>query len=146
MPSAPKHFRSIALSAAAALIVVGCANTAPADTEPVTKTPTPSSAADTAQKYEDGTYAATGNYISPAGAESVDVTVTLDDGVITDATFHGNATHPTSMKKQADFATGFEAQVVGKSIDDVSLGVVNGSSLAPKGFMDALVKIKAEAA
>ncbi len=99
----------------------------------------------TATAYADGTYDATGNYVSPAGAESVDVTITLDGDVITDATFHGNATHPTSMRMQGNFAAGFQEQVVGKSIDEVSLGVVNGSSLAPKGFMDALAKIKAEA-
>lgn len=97
-------------------------------------------------KYVGGAYAAVGNYTSPAGEEEVDITLTLDaDGVITDAEFNGHATHPASVKWQGNFALGFEEQVVGKSIDEVSLGVVNGSSLAPKGFMDALAKVKAEA-
>ncbi len=150
MPSAPKNFRSIALSAAAALIVVGCASTTPpTDTTPTTDTtpePTTPTATDTTQGYEDGIYAAAGNYTSPAGAESVDITVTLQNGIITDATFNGHATHPASIKWQGNFAAGFKEEVVGKSIDSVSLGVVNGSSLAPKGFMDALQKIKNGAA
>jgi hypothetical protein len=95
--------------------------------------------------YADGTYSADGNYVSPAGAEEVGVTVVLDDGVITDATVESKATHPTSKKLQGMFIEGFKDLVVGKSIDEVSLSVVNGSSLAPKGFMDALAKIKAEA-
>ncbi len=96
-------------------------------------------------KYVSGTYAATGDYTSPAGAEQVDITITLDGNVITAATFTGKAEHPASKKWQGNFSQGFAAEVVGKSIDEVKLGVVNGSSLAPKGFMDALAKIQADA-
>lgn len=98
-----------------------------------------------ARTYRDGTYRADGAYVSPAGAESVSISVTLVNDVITDATFTGNATNPTSKQLQARFAAAFRQQVVGTSIDAVSLTVVNGSSLAPKGFMDALAKVKAEA-
>lgn len=99
----------------------------------------------TEKKYTDGTYSATGNYRSPAGAETVDVTLTLKDGVISDAVFKGEATAPRSMQMQSQFAAGFKEQVVGKSIDSLSLGVVNGSSLTPKGFMDAVQRIKTQA-
>lgn len=104
-----------------------------------------SQAAATSQKYTDGTYAAVGSYVSPAGAEKVDITLTIKGDVITAATFKGEATHPTSKRMQDNFGAGYETLVVGKSVDSVSLSVVNGSSLAPKGFMDALAKIKAEA-
>ncbi|HRH26039.1 MAG TPA: hypothetical protein PLF31_01015 [Candidatus Paceibacterota bacterium] len=97
------------------------------------------------RKYEDGTYGATGQYVSPAGAEEVGVTVTLTNDVITDVKFEGKAENPGSVTMQGKFAEGFSSLVVGKSIDEVSLSVVNGSSLTPKGFMDALDKIKAEA-
>ncbi len=86
-----------------------------------------------------------GNYVSPAGTEEVTVSVTIADDKVSMAEFIGHATHPTSKKRQADFNAGFKDFVVGKPIDQVSLTVVNGSSLAPKGFMDALSKIKAEA-
>ncbi len=97
------------------------------------------------QKYADGTYAAVGSYVSPAGQEAVDVSITLKNGVIASATFQGEATHPTSKRMQENFGKGYQELVVGKSIDDVSLTVVNGSSLTSKGFMDALAKIKVEA-
>lgn len=97
------------------------------------------------QTYEDGTYNATGAYSSPAGQESVEVTLVLKDDMVTAATFKGNATHPTSKLNQQKFAAGYEVLVVGKSLDSISLTVVNGSSLTPKGFMDALADIKADA-
>lgn len=95
--------------------------------------------------YADGTYTKTGMYVSPAGQETVTVTVTLEGDVITDATFVGNATNPGSINNQAKFAAGYNALVVGKSIDAVALTVVNGSSLTGIGFMDALDAIKDDA-
>lgn len=95
--------------------------------------------------YRDGTYSAEGMYRSPAGSEGVQVSLVLKGDVITDATYTGEATHPKSVKFQQDFGAGFKEQVVGKSIDQVSLGVINGSSLTGIGFMDAVSKIKAEA-
>lgn len=97
------------------------------------------------KKYANGTYSATGNYDSPSGTESVDVSLTLKDGVITNATFQGNAQGGRSQRYQQMFADGFKEQVVGKSLADLSLTVVNGSSLTPLGFMDAAQKIAAQA-
>ena len=96
--------------------------------------------------YVDGTYSANGTYSSPAGNEEVSVTITLEDDVIVSATFTGNATHPTSVKLQGMFSDGYEALVVGTSIDSVNLDVVNGSSLTPIGFENALNSIKSQAA
>lgn len=98
-----------------------------------------------AMLYKNGTFSADGVYRSPAGGESVHLSVVLKDDVVVDATFSGDATHPKSKAMQAAFTAGFKAQVVGKSLDDVSVGVVNGSSLTGGGFMDALTKIKAQA-
>lgn len=95
--------------------------------------------------YADGTYSSNGNYISPAGPEQVSVTLTLANGVITDAQFQGHAQHPTSRQMQGQFSAGFFEHVVGKNIDELKLTVVNGSSLTPKGFNDAVEKIKEQA-
>lgn len=96
--------------------------------------------------YADGTYTQTGTYISPAGQETITISLTLEDDVVTDASFEGHATNPGSVQNQAKFAGGFEEAVVGKALDEIALTVVNGSSLTPNGFMDAAAKIKAEAA
>ena len=95
--------------------------------------------------YADGTYQADGAYAAPSGAESIGVKLTLKKGVITDASVDEHAMGGRSRQFQDLFAQGFKEQVVGKSIDSVSLGVVNGSSLTPIGFMDALSKIKTQA-
>lgn len=95
--------------------------------------------------YKDGTYAAAGAYFSPAGPETIQVSVTLKNDVITDAKVTGESTNDKSTKFMGLFIAGFSEQVVGKSIDSVSLGVVNGSSLTPMGFMNALKAVKQNA-
>ena len=97
------------------------------------------------QHYKNGTYTVTGAYRAPSGAEKLSVAVSLLNDKIISATFAGSPTSPASKKFQEQFSTGFKGEVVGKSIDEVSLTVVNGSSLTPKGFMDALSKVKAQA-
>lgn len=98
------------------------------------------------KSYKDGNYEAVGSYISPGGDEQIDVSLTLKDGVINDINVTPLATRPTSKEKQAEFVSGYKTMVVGKSIDDVSLTVVSGSSLTSTGFNDAISKIKAQAA
>ena len=95
--------------------------------------------------YKDGVYKASGTYTSPAGKETVAISLTLANDVVTAATFKGDATNPGSKNWQGKFSEGFTQVVVGKKIEDISLTVVNGSSLTPKGFTDALSKVKAEA-
>lgn len=96
--------------------------------------------------YKDGSYTSEGKYTSPGGEESIKVTVTLKDGIVEDATVVSNATLPISKKMQASFIGGFKEQVVGKKIDEINVTKVSASSLTPKGFNDAIEKIKAEAA
>ena len=120
------------------------ATTTPVDTTPVPTTAKPEEAT-VSGNYKDGTYTAAGSYFVPNGSEEIGVTVTLKNDVITDAQFIANARRDESQQFQDAFAQGFKTKVVGKTIDAVSLTVVNGSSLTPKGFMDALEKIKTQA-
>jgi hypothetical protein len=113
----------------------------PVATTPETKETTSMMVAD----YKNGTYKATGNYVSPGGPETVGVTLTLAQNIITDVTFEPQAERPISQKMQEDFAAHYKSEVVGKSIDEIALGKVSGSSLTPKGFNDAISKIKVEA-
>ncbi len=95
--------------------------------------------------YKDGIYAHVGDYKSPAGPEQIDVKLTLKNGVIIESEVTPKATMPISKMKQEAFAKGYKTSVVGKSIKDLQLGKIAGSSLTPKGFNDAVEKIKAEA-
>ena len=119
--------------------------TTPASTE--TTDATDSDTADTVGgNYKDGTYNATGDYTSPGGQESIDVKVTLADKKITDVTVTPHPASGTSVQYQTEFANNFKPMVVGKSIDEVTLSRVAGSSLTSTGFNDALDQIKADAA
>jgi uncharacterized protein with FMN-binding domain len=95
--------------------------------------------------YTDGTYEATGDYQAPSGTESVDVTVTLAGDVITDVQVVGDATDPQAQQHQGEFIDGIGAVVVGKSIDDIQVDKVGGSSLTSGGFNKAIEAIKADA-
>lgn len=113
----------------------------------LTPLPAPPASPPTAiiRKYKNGMYSATGNYTSPAQKEEVGVELVIKDDVITSAKFTEHPSNPTTATMQKKFKDGFETFVVGKNVDEINLTVVNGSSLTPKGFMDALNKIKTEA-
>ncbi len=96
--------------------------------------------------YVDGSYTQVGNYQSPAGSESVAVTIVLADDVITSVSVVPNSERDVSLHHQEDFAAGVAAVVLGKSLDEIgNLGAVNGSSLTPKGFNSAISAIKSAA-
>jgi uncharacterized protein with FMN-binding domain len=95
--------------------------------------------------YADGIYTATGTYDYHSGLESIEITLTLESGVITEASAVNQAEDPTSVRIQDDFIANFESEVVGKNIDEVELGKVSGSSLTPLGFNEAVENIKQQA-
>ena len=98
-----------------------------------------------AQTYTDGTYTAVGSYDSPAGMESIDVTLTLKGDAVSSATVKPMANDGTSRYFQDRFISGYSAYVVGRKVDSIQLDAVSGSSLTPNGFNSALAKIKAQA-
>ena len=109
--------------------------------------PSPKKVNTTSQKvsYKNGVYEQERDYISPAGPEQIDVVLTLSEGVITEATVTPQAVNPKSKYMQDVFVENFKPLVVGKNIKELNLGKVAGSSLTPKGFNDAVAKIKAKA-
>lgn len=95
--------------------------------------------------YKDGVYSVTGEYLSPGGAEEIGLKVTMKDDVVVGAEMEVRATRPISLKMQEAVKSNFKPLVVGKKIDEVVLDKVSGSSLTPKGFNDAIEKIKVQA-
>lgn len=106
----------------------------------------PTTPAVTHESYKDGSYSATGSYSTPNGQESIDLTVTIKDGVITSTSLVQNARSGEAKEYQAEFASGYKDLVVGKNVNDVSLSRVAGSSLTSNGFNRALNQIKDDAA
>lgn len=95
--------------------------------------------------YTDGSYTATGSYISPGGEESVEVTLTLAADVVTDVEVVSLAKHPNSERFQGEFISGIADVVVGVPIDELAVDKVAGSSLTSGGFNEAVDLIKDEA-
>ena len=135
--------------------VAGCA---PSATESTPAAPAGSAAATSAAPssgasplatsgsvYKDGTYSADGNYVSPNGTETVGVELTLAGGTVTAVNITQHPSNPNTRKFQGEFAGGIASQIVGKSIDGLSVSKVAGSSLTSGGFNQAVEQIKAEA-
>ena len=121
------------------------AATTGSDAPASSSTAEPTTTAAAASTYADGTYTATGSYSSPGGTETISISLTLSDDVITAATAEGEATSGPSSQYQGEFEENFAALIVGKDIDDVSLDKVAGSSLTSGGFNAAVETIKSDA-
>jgi len=111
--------------------------------EPVVENTAPSP--EIASPYADGAYTSVGNYTSPGGPEEVEVTVTIEGGIVVDTSVKPLATRPISIDHQNLFVENYKPLVMGKAIDQVQLDKVSGSSLTSQGFNDALEKIKEQA-
>ncbi len=120
-------------------------NTA-SDNPAAATTPTPAAATTEAvMSFKDGTYNVVGKYTSPKGPEEIAIKLTLKDGKIADVVVTPKATFEASINWQTKFAGGVKAAVVGKSIADLKLDKVSGSSLTPQGFNDGLEQVRAQA-
>lgn len=127
---------------AIALLAAGCAT---ADGQATQDDNGAKHNASRASATKDGTYSATGKYTSPGGLQSVDVDLTLKDGVISDITVTPGAVDAQSERFQTDFAKHVAEKVKGKSLADADVSVVASSSLTSEGFNSALDKIASEA-
>ena len=154
----PIRIGAAAVGVAGALALAGCATAEPTtETEPTTTpeataTATPeASATESAEPtsdstYADGTYTAEGSYATPESVETITVTVTLEDDIITAVEVAGNPQKSESEQYQGQFIGGIADVVVGQDIDALSVSRVAGSSLTSGGFNQAIETIKSEAA
>ncbi|MDQ1595240.1 MAG: hypothetical protein QOH40_1796 [Arthrobacter pascens] len=110
-----------------------------------TATPGSSALATSGAGYKDGTYSADGTYKSPNGTETVGVQLTLANGTVSAVEITEHPSNPNTRKFQGQFAGGIAAQVVGKSLDEIKVSKVAGSSLTSGGFNQAVEEIKSQA-
>lgn len=145
LPQARQFFAASA-AVSALLMTAACGS----DAEPATDgTPSatasePATAGATTGDVADGTYDGSGSYANPGGVSEVHVTMTIAAGKVSDVKVEPGATG-TSLQYQQKFISGIAAEVVGKSLDEIKVSKVSGSSLTSQGFNQALDQIKAEA-
>ncbi|MCL3820352.1 FMN-binding protein [Aeromicrobium wangtongii] len=158
----PAHKKMLSAAAAASVLLMTAAcgssesdgDSTSTSSTPSSPAPTTDAPADTAETpdagneeagYADGSYEAEGTYVNPGGQSTVKVDLTLSGGKISDVTVTPEATDPKSKQFQTKFAGGVAKEVVGKSLDDLDVQKVAGSSLTSKGFNEAIESIKGEA-
>lgn len=135
--------------------VAGCAPSAQQPAAQETQAPESSAAAAPSSSssalatsgagYKDGTYSADGTYKSPNGTETVGVQLTLANGTVSAVEITEHPSNPNTRKFQGQFASGIADQVVGKSLDEIKVSKVAGSSLTSGGFNQAVEEIKTQA-
>jgi uncharacterized protein with FMN-binding domain len=147
----PAHKKMLSAAAAASvmLLTAACGGGSDDASEPASapsssaSSGSPSDAAPAA--YKDGDYEAEASYVNPGGESEVKVDLTLSGGKVTAVKVTPEATNGTSKGFQSQFAGGVSSEVVGKSLDDVKVDKVAGSSLTHQGFNKAIDEIKADA-
>lgn len=134
------------------LVLAGCSGTADAEdtstggsTSTDSSTDTSTGSASSAE-YADGTYTADGSYQTPETVEEISVTLTIADGLVSEVEVTGDPQARESEQYQSQFIDGISDEVVGKSLDEIDVSKVAGSSLTSGGFNKAVDAIKEQAA
>jgi uncharacterized protein with FMN-binding domain len=147
------HKGAALLGVAGLLVLAGCSSPADsgessngAETGTDDSTASESSGGDATATYADGTYTADGSYQTPETVEKITVTLTLAEGVVTDVEVTGDPQAPETEQYQGQFIDGIGEVVEGKSLDELNVSRVAGSSLTSGGFNDAVESIKEQAA
>lgn len=85
------------------------------------------------------------SYLTPARTEhKMAVSLTVTDGVVTEANVVYDEGDGFSNPNQERFDAAYKAEVIGKSLADISLSRVGGASLTSQAFNDAVAKIAAQ--
>ncbi|GLJ79453.1 FMN-binding protein [Microbacterium imperiale] len=152
----PLRVTAAAASVAGLALLAGCAGTseagdAAAGADQASPAATPAAGGNTGAAgaggaYADGSYTAEGSYQTPEGPETITVTLTIASDAVTDVEVVGEPTRRESKQYQAEFIGGIDELVVGKSLDDIEVDRVAGSSLTSGGFNAAVEEIRADAA
>jgi uncharacterized protein with FMN-binding domain len=142
-----------AVIAAAGAAIAACGDDGSSDTASATTAASTTVAESTAVQnesasspYKDGEYTAVGTYNTPGGEQELGVTVTLSNSVISALTLDTSKAQGPTEEFQGKFESGINDLVVGKSIDELEVSKVSGSSLTSGGFNAAIEEIKTEAA
>ena len=113
--------------------------------EPVKITETVPESATTAALFKDGVYESKVSYITPIKKEyGLDVSLTIENDVVTATavTYSQGAEKDPNAQR---FEGAYKTEVLGKSLENISLSRVGGASLTTNAFNEALIEIKTKA-
>lgn len=142
------NVKSSAGTATSSISSTGTSSPVTTTPQPTTSISTPSSQPTTSSSssgYKDGTYSASASYYVPHGNESIQVSLTISNGTITNASIQNSEGDNESARYQEDFAAVYKSSVVGQKISGLQLSVIGGASDTTQGFNDALSQIASKA-
>lgn len=153
----PLRVTAAAASVAGLALLAGCSGTSDTAAAPDAAAPEASSSAGTGStssggsaasggSYTDGEYSAEGSYQTPESTETISVTLTVESDVVTAVEVTGDPQRRESEQYQSEFIGGIDDLVVGKSLDEIDVDRVAGSSLTSNGFNAAVEEIRTDAA
>jgi len=98
-------------------------------------------------EYADGVYSSDAEYQLPnGGSHTIHLKLTLESNLITHVeTYFTGDVSGGSRQIQAKFKYAMKEEVVGASVDSISLSRTGGASLSSRGFNRALASIKGQA-
>lgn len=82
------------------------------------------------------------NYEVPGDTQTLELSLVLDNGVITEINTNLTKSGRDSNGYQSKFEKSYKNLVLGKNIKDINLSRVGGASLTTKAFMDAITAVK----
>ncbi|HPU13700.1 MAG TPA: FMN-binding protein [Aeromicrobium sp.] len=147
MTTTKRRLLAAATATSALLLLAACGSSAePAAQKTAQSGETSAAPASGSDAFVAGDYEAEGVYQSPAGVQRVAVSLTLAaDGTVTDLDVDGLASSGESAQFQKLFESGINDEVVGKSIAELDVSEVSGSSLTSGGFNAAIDDIISQA-
>ncbi|USN44730.1 MAG: hypothetical protein H6500_02715 [Candidatus Woesearchaeota archaeon] len=92
----------------------------------------------------DGTYTDTGRFMTPAGENEIEITLSVKDGIIETFEMKGITLNKEASVKYFDqYQEGISSYVIGKPLANLEVPAkISGSSLTSKGVQSALDSIK----
>jgi uncharacterized protein with FMN-binding domain len=146
--SAHQKMLSAAAAASVLLLTAACGSGSDDASAPAGSSTSAAPSADSGDSsgtFKDGKYEAEASYANPAGESKLKVDLTIADNAVSAVEVTPMATNGTSKRYQTQFAGGISDEVVGKSLDQLDVSKVAGSSLTAQGFNQAVDEIKADA-
>lgn len=108
---------------------------------PTPKPPTPSPTLPPS-RYKDGSYSASGSYVTHGGEQQMGVAMTIKNDIVTSVTITPMADDSRSLQDQQRLASEIGKYVVGYPPDHaLQVGVINGASDTTDGFKNAVNQI-----
>lgn len=109
--------------------------------------PEPEPTSDTSSIYADGTYRATGSYLTPRRtSHDIEVELTIENDIVvaSNVLYDGQASG-FSNDNQARFDGTYQTEVIGQPLDSINLSRVGSASLTSNAFNEAKAKIASAA-